>query len=85
MWKIVCGATLAIPAIWHCHYRCKMTRARLKRFNFAGASTSSVTTVLEEAGKRLVQGKEFCRHPNGGFDFVRVNLFVFDHMDAQIG
>ena len=84
MWKIICGATLAIPAIWALSLPLQNDTRATEAIQFRrGVNILGYDPFWKKPEKGRFKAKNFADIRNGGFDFVRVNLFVFDHMDAQ--
>lgn len=82
---IYCVAVaVAVAAVWaQAVPGQKATRAteqlRLRR----GVNVLAYDPFWKDPAKARLKAKHFAEIRRGGFDFVRVNLFVFDRMDAQ--
>src|SRR6478672_10989376 len=84
MWKIISGATLAIPAVWALSLPLQNDTRATEEIQFRrGINILGYDPFWKKPEKGRFTAKNFADIRNGGFDFVRVNLFVFDHMDAQ--
>jgi endoglucanase len=85
MWKVVslCGA-LAIAASGPVTPPPQNELRPIQETQFRrGVNILGYDPFWKTPAKARFKAKHFTDIRNGGFDFVRVNLFVFDHMDLQ--
>ena len=84
MWRIICcaalaAAALATPSVDATQIVQAPETQQLRR----GINILAHDPIWKGSGKTRFQLKHFEEIRRGGFDFVRVNLFVFEHMDAH--
>jgi endoglucanase len=84
MWKIVLIAALAILAAVEMspHAEHDVPATQPVQFH-RGVNILGYDPFWKDPEKARFKAKHFAEIRNGGFDFVRVNLFVFSHMDAR--
>ena len=83
MWKIVASA-LALALVWELVPPLHNEPGPIERSQFhRGVNILGYDPLWKSPDKGRFKAKHFADIRNGGFDFVRVNLFVFDHMDAR--
>ena len=83
MWKIVSSAALAIAVVGVAPPLHEQPRA-IERSQFSrGVNILGYDPFWEKPEKARFKQKHFAEIRKAGFDFVRVNLFVFKHMDAH--
>jgi endoglucanase len=84
MWKIALVAAAAIVATVELSSPAQhdVRATEPSRFH-RGVNILGYDPFWTDPAKARFKAKHFTEIRNGGFDFVRVNLFVFDHMDAQ--
>src|SRR5215210_6988676 len=87
MWKIVLLAALAVVAALElsapARHEMHPTRAIEPVQFHRGVNILGYDPLWTNPQKARFQARHFTDIRNGGFDFVRVNLFVFRHLDAQ--
>lgn len=84
MWKLVATAALAIAAVWAFSLAQRIETRRVPETEFRrGVNVLGYDPMWENPAKARFHAKHFAEIRRVGFDFVRVNLFVFKHMDGQ--
>lgn len=84
MWKIVSHAALAVATVSTQGVQGQKAARATEQPRFRrGVNILAYDPLWKGSAKVRFQLKHFTEIRRGGFDFVRVNLFVFEHMDAQ--
>src|SRR6476469_9232338 len=84
MWKIVLIAALAILAAVELSPPAQHNVRAIEAVQFhRGVNILGYDPFWRRPERARFKAKHFAEIRNGGFDFIRVNLFVFDHMDAR--
>jgi endoglucanase len=84
MWKIAVTAALAIGTVWAFSLPERVETRAVPETQFRrGVNILGYDPMWENPARVRFQKKHFAEIRRTGFDFVRVNLFVFKHMDDQ--
>jgi endoglucanase len=84
MWKIAACAALAVAAVWALSLPGQQQARAVPETQFRrGVNILGYDPFWNDPNKARFKSKHFAEIRRAGFDFVRVNLFIFDHMDGQ--
>ena len=83
MWKSIIAAALTVAASAAPSQPASNTSPMLLSPFHRGVNVLGYDPYWQDASKRRFEWRHFTEIRNGGFDFVRLNLQAFRHMDAQ--